>query len=134
MPLPSPVSQGKTELVPETRVDPDLWELFTAEITLEPYVGEDKHLNPIYGPGVTLRARPSEADVAVRGVGTIEQLSTGRVHVLTTRYIDIRDRLTLPNGTQPPILQVDLHYDENGPYFSTLYTGIVGFRQTTTSA
>jgi hypothetical protein len=116
------------------RVDYELWELFSSVVQIEPFLSQNEYQDPTFGDPSYYRARTEMGIQEVRNVQGTESLVTGRVHMLCVDPISPKDRLTLDTGDSPPILQVDRHNDEKGVYFTTLYTGMVGFRQTSTSA
>lgn len=90
-------------------------------IEWEPRTGLDQYGDAVYGSAVTVRCRVVEKQRMTRNVSGQEMVSTTTIYVLGTPGIDMEDRITLPDGTQPPILNVRMFPDENGPHHEEVY-------------
>lgn len=114
---------------------PDLLEMCRQTVTIEPFVSEsatgvitfgtpvsyDPNL-PTHGTRVTFRPRrirtPNGEELVARAEVWLD--AAGGVFPAVAQ----RDRVTLPDGTQPPILNIDQVVDENGtPEYLKLYLG-----------
>ena len=106
----------------------DYDELVTQVCYREAWSGQDDYAAPTYGTAVAHRCRVvhkptmvrnvvaarAEAESAVREVVSSAQVWTDAVGWST------KDRITLPDGTQPQILEVRRYPDENGSYTETV--------------
>lgn len=79
----------------------------TTPITQRLYLGQDSYGTPTYGPSVVILGR-LEASVRrfVDATGT-ERVSRSRLFLDESNVVSIRDQFVLPDGTSPPLLQVD---------------------------
>jgi hypothetical protein len=94
---------------------PSLQAMLTQTITLEPYQSQDAYGTPQYGSPVTLAARVEYRPRRVLTSLGEERVSRGRVFVDgAAPAFDLRDRLTLPDGTRPALLVAAPVYDEQG--------------------
>jgi hypothetical protein len=100
-------------------LDPALAAMMTSVITLEPAVGRDKYGKWSYGPPVTVHCYLMRRNVkAVDDQG--EELTSVAQLILAEpeTSVSTNDRLTLPDGTQLPIVEVLSSADETGsPYY-----------------
>ena len=88
--------------------------LMRDSVTLAPYASQAAYGEPSYGTPQTLRVRVVlRAARVVNHVGE-ERMSRCVIYVDGTVALDIRDRLTLADGTTSPILCIDSHRDHHG--------------------
>lgn len=96
-------------------MDPVLAALLTETVTLEAYTGtQDSYGTPQYAAPVQLPARVEYAPTRIVTAQGEERLSRARVFLDGTVTVDLRDRLTLPDTTQPALLVVAPMRDEVG--------------------
>ena len=101
----------------------EFYELMGNEVTREPFVSIDGFGEPNFGTATVLRAhithKPvltrtaagrSEVDQSVREVVSHAQVYTSNVGWTT------KDRITLPDGSQPLIIEVRTHSDQEGSH------------------
>ena len=91
-------------------------------ITVEPRTGIDPYTQPTYGAGVAYQCRIEGAVRQIRMADNTVKISNTTIYLAADYGISPMDRVTLPDGTQPPILRADAGDDENGPYIQVLYT------------
>ena len=97
-------------------------ELLTDEVTREAFVSQNDYGEATYGGAVTLKARVvGKPELVVTGAGEAsravrEVVATAKVYCSGVPAWDLRDRITLPDGTQPVILQVITYPDEDGEH------------------
>lgn len=101
----------------------DWSDLLNDTVTVEPYTGRDVYGKPTYGTAVSFAAR---VVYAARGVITQRGETirgTGEVWLSTTYVVAQQDRVTLPDGTSPAILDVARYPDEAGAHHVKLVFG-----------
>jgi hypothetical protein len=75
------------------------------EITWEPALTRDVHGQvATYGPAVQLECRVTYRNRMTRDTTGTEKISTTTIYVAGAPGIDVADRITLPDGSQPPII------------------------------
>lgn len=85
-------------------MDPALQALLTATVTIAPYTGQDAYGKAQYGPAQTVPARVQFRLQRLTDATGQERVSRAKVFVDGDVTLDLRDRVTLPDGTMPPIL------------------------------
>jgi hypothetical protein len=84
-----------------------LRDLLNQTVTVSTRASHDNYGQPSYGSGTSWSAYGSHKSGFVRDANG-ETVSVSSVwYVASTRVIDISDRITLPDGTTPPIVVVD---------------------------
>jgi hypothetical protein len=87
-------------------MDPELAEMLTQTITVEPFASEDARGKPSYGAPTSYRCRRVDRTTVVRTTDGREIVSRGFLIVAPPATIGEKDRLTLDNGRVVPILAV----------------------------
>ena len=101
-------------------------EFLTDEVTREEYTGQNDYGEPSFGGAVTLKARVVyKPELVATGAGQIsstvsEVVSTAKVYCSGVPQWGNRDRITLPDGSQPVILAVHTYPDETGEHHQVL--------------
>jgi hypothetical protein len=91
-------------------------------ITQVPYVSNDPYGQSVYGSPVTHRARIDYMSHLVQDVQGTERISSTQIYIATVLPFDVRDQITLPDGSQPGLIRVDRLADATGePWCVTLY-------------
>lgn len=92
-------------------------------VTISTRASHNNYGEPSYGSGTSYRARVLNAPAFKRGAGgeTVEIQTT--VWVASTGTISVDDRITLPDGTTPPIVLVERVPDEDGTHHHKLGLG-----------
>jgi hypothetical protein len=107
-------------------IDPEFYELMPSLILVRRYQGKDGFGNSLFGAAESIRCR---IDNNARNMGNTHRGGTtvSSTSLTTTIYCDyttppftIRDKLTMPDGSQPNISSAVVHNDENGPYHQVL--------------
>lgn len=80
--------------------------LFNRTITLEPRNALGKGGAETYGTAVTYPARVERRSKIIRGKDGTDKVSTARVYVGPDVPALVTDRITLPDGTHPEIMEV----------------------------
>ncbi len=86
---------------------PALVALLTQTVTQVPYTGQDAYGKPQYGPPVTRACRIQAQVNTVLVGGGQERRSQTVVYLNGDVPVNMRDRFTLEDGTQPTLQQVD---------------------------
>lgn len=94
----------------------DWLELMPSTITYERATAFDDYGKPsTYATAVSYRARVAYKTRKVTSrVNGEDVVSSGTVHTQVISTLNVNDRITLPDGTQPIILNWDTVFDENG--------------------
>jgi len=105
-------------------MEPQFRRLMSATVTIEPLTGTTGDGTPSYGPGVKVPAAivPQGSRFLSREADTAVDL--GMVFVDATVAVGMADRLTLPDGTQPPILGIFTAWDDRGPHHQEISVGL----------
>lgn len=83
-------------------------------ITREPYAGLDAYGQRTYGAAETYKARIEHRARLVRDAHGEERVSQVQVYLASTTIFDVKDRLTLPDGTTPLMLALERVPDHQG--------------------
>lgn len=97
--------------------------LMAVTLTIEPRVGVDRFSQPSYGPPHTCQAWIAEMPrrTTDKTQDTVWQISQAVVDPSET--VKMADRVTFPDGTQPPLLEIALAYDDKGLHHLELLFG-----------
>lgn len=88
--------------------------MLTETITQEVFAAQDAYGKPIYSAPVSLAARVEYKPRRVVDATGQERVSRATVFLDGTAVLGMRDRLTLPDGTSSPIMQLYGPRDVNG--------------------
>lgn len=98
----------------------DFLDLMPSTFWVEPYLGRNTYGAATYGPPAPYRGHKNDKTHFIRASSGEQIVSRGMVWLATNgASIGVEDRLTLPDGTKPKILDVNGGDDETG---ATLYT------------
>lgn len=95
-------------------MDAALLDLLRQTVTIEPYTGPDPFGAPGYGPPVEYPARVRREAKMVRASDGEERVSSTVVWLDGAAQVGPQDRITMPDGSHPPILAVESSPDETG--------------------
>ena len=95
-------------------MSPGLLRLLTDNITLETYTSLDDYGTPHYAAPITVPAFWDRSARLLRDSTGQERMSQHRVFLDGIVTLDLRDKLTLPDGTTAPILRLDSLRDFRG--------------------
>jgi hypothetical protein len=104
-------------------MEPQFLALLTQTLTIEPFVGEDRYSKKTYGPAFTCPAwiNPMPRRTTDKIQDTAWQITQAIVPDDVT--ITMQDRITMPDGSQPPLLEIAEGYDNNGLHHYELMFG-----------
>lgn len=97
----------------------ELVEMMNQEVILAPSTGLDEYNNPTLGAPVSVKCYIERQNKrAVDRVGR-EVISTAQIILAAPETtVTLNDQLTMPDGKQPPIINLIAAPDENGePYY-----------------
>lgn len=103
--------------------------LMASTVTIEEVASMDEYGKRTYGTGTTYQARVRQKIERVFNLQGREEWAKTKVwvapHSTTGAFptISPRSRVTLPDGTQPPLIAFERIYDENGPHHMILWFG-----------
>ncbi len=108
--------------------DDEFLELMPETITIEPVTGRDEYSARTFGTATSHRARVTTQVLRVLDFNGNINLSQTVVWVAPTPDAIPTDvladaRITLPDGTQPPLLSAAVVSDEDGPHHLKLMFG-----------
>jgi hypothetical protein len=98
-------------------------------VTVEPWTGQNPNGGATYGPAVAIaRARVVRGSKMFRDDRGQQVLSIATLYAGASEVrIGPKDRVTLPDGTQPPILgSPSVYPDESGDLVQTVHFGRAG--------
>lgn len=101
----------------------DWLDLMPATVKIERLTGRDRAGGPSYGPPSTYRARVNFKSHFVRGANGELVSARGTAWLATVDPITVRDRITLSDGTTPPMLVVNQESDESAPLYTRIDLG-----------
>jgi len=101
----------------------DFLDMMPATIIHSPFVSRDSYGQPTYGSSTNYRARIVYKDTIIRGVDGSELVSRQQCWVNGTPSIRPTDKVTLPDGTSPPIFNVEKFSDESGDHHVKIFFG-----------
>lgn len=104
-------------------VDPDLRELFPHSVTIAPFSSSNAYAESSFGSGVAYTARTEAKTRIFKRSDGIDIVAVAVTYLADAPTISTKDRITLPDGTQPPIVAVENMPDESGTYYTAVYTG-----------
>jgi hypothetical protein len=103
-------------------------EFYNDEVTRQEYTGQDGYGQPTHGTAVTHYCRVVYKPQLLRfsGAGEVqgtvrEVVSTAQIFVKSIVGWNLRDKVTMPDGTSPPILQIVTYPDEDGPHHEVIF-------------
>ena len=94
----------------------DFLETMVDKITWEQFIGNDENAMPQFGRTQTLQCRISPKTRQVLDKDNREVVSHCTIYPAYSPDISPKDRITLPDGDQPPILRVERPPDRDGPH------------------
>lgn len=102
-------------------LDPDLLALMPHTVTIAHKTGQDQYGAPTWGVATSWQARVESMVKMVRDANGLQAVSQSQVYLAGVAGTGIRDKVTLPNGTSPPILSVLTMPDETGNSYEVIY-------------
>jgi len=102
----------------------DWLDLMPSTVTYSTSTGRNSEGLPIQGTAVSYRARVNRK--AVRTTNRFsgqDEIAAGQVWLAAVLTPTIDDRITLPDGTQPVIVNWDTINDEVGPHHTVIFFG-----------
>lgn len=92
-------------------------------VAIEPFSAYNDYGEPTYGTAVSNNARIVQKTKMVRDAGGKEVVSTTQIYVNGSATVATTSRITLPDGTKPLILAIDITPDARGnAYLKVIYT------------
>jgi hypothetical protein len=105
---------------------PDVATLARQRVTIAPYTNDDGFGTPTYGAPVTHRARVTMGAMFKSKTTGEEIVAAGLVRLTRKVAVSTKDKLTLPDGDEVPILWVNDDPDELGRSATGIYFGRSG--------
>ncbi|MFG5121797.1 hypothetical protein [Methylorubrum sp. POS3] len=101
----------------------DLQDLFSSTVQHAAAVGYTRQGSATYGTPKPYRARVLYRARLVRDARGNSVVARGEAWIAGTPSVGLDDALTLPDGSNPPILTVELLMDEAGPSHVHVFFG-----------
>lgn len=103
-------------------IDPALQALCPNTVTISPWGSADGYGKATYGTAVSHTCLLVKMPKMVRTVTGQERVSTAQIYLTSAPGTSVKDKVTLPDGTTPVILQVDTYpSDSETAYFEVVY-------------
>jgi hypothetical protein len=100
-----------------------LLSLLKQTVTLAPYASQDAYGQVTWGAGVSTPCRIVQKNTKVLNPAGEEVLSTTRIYLDGSVSVTVRDKVTLPDATTPPILSIEDYPGASGTSFlKVVYT------------
>lgn len=97
--------------------------LLNQTVTIAPATGVDGYAQPTFGTGVLVNAVVFGKQKVVKNAQGQDVLSTAQTFVNGTTAVTTSSKITLPDGTTPPILAVATFPDADGTtHHKVIYT------------
>jgi len=101
----------------------DFLDMMPATIVHRPLTSRDEYNVPTYGDPTSYPARIVHKDTIIRGSDGSELVSRLQCWVGGIPSMGPEDSITLPNGTAPPIFNVEKFTDEGGDHHIKIFFG-----------
>ena len=101
----------------------DFKELCPHSITRAPFSSQDKFGKVTFGAGTAFSARVLTELTKVMDASGQEKMAETTVWIYGNPSFDVRDKITLPDATTPPILRIERFPDMDGAHHEKLYLG-----------
>lgn len=98
-------------------------DMMPRSVSIQPYTGQNGDGEPTHGAVADYRARVEGRIRYITTVDGSDRVPVRRVYVAATGGITVKDKITLPDGTSPPIVAVAIVDDEAGPHHIVVETG-----------
>lgn len=103
-------------------LDRQLSALFLDTVTIEPFEGREAYGKPVYGAKTTYPCRIEHLTRVDRYPGNTYAVDWANIYMDYVATLKVLDRLTMPDGSQPPIVEVQHQTDDKGPYATVILT------------
>jgi hypothetical protein len=104
-------------------IDSSLQALCPNTITISPWSSADGYGKPTYGAAVTHTCLLVRTPKMIRTVTGQEKVSMAQIYLTSAPGTSVKDKVTLPDGTTPVILNIDTYpSDTETSYFEVIYT------------
>lgn len=105
-------------------IDPRFLALMPSTLLVFKRSSRDKYGSPSFAStAVTYRCRVMDADHLSRTPENSDVVVAGKVIIFGVADITVDDKVRLPDGSEPVIVSVDQHDDEDGPHHTTISVG-----------
>lgn len=107
-------------------IDSALTALMVQSITIAAVATKDAYGKRTWGSASTInQCRVQTGDHKVLDSTGQEKVANGRVYVPGAPTLTLNDKMTLPDGSSPPILAINRFGDENGSHHTVIHYGSV---------
>ena len=86
------------------------------------FIGHDRYSQSSYSPDVEYVAFIENKQRIIRDVAGREVVSNATIYLDRVVRLTLNDRITLEDGSTPPIVSAQTFDDEYGPYVTVVYT------------
>lgn len=105
-------------------LDSPLAELMVDTVTIASVSTTDAYGKRTWATATSIpNCRVQSGDHKIVDVAGQEKVAMGRVYVPNAPTVSLNSRLTLPDGTSPPILGIDRVTDERGSHHTVIHYG-----------
>lgn len=104
-----------------SHLEDDYLELMDEQLLIEPRIGLDAYNNPIFGDAYSALCRVQRHYKMIRDTQGREVISSAHIYLYDAYPIQPEDKIVLPDGKAPVILNVTRISDDRGPYFTEIF-------------
>lgn len=107
-------------------IDSLLTDLMIESISVAAVASKDAYGKRTWGsPSTISNCRVQTGDHKILDSLGQEKVANGRIYVPGAPTLTLNDKITLPDGSSPPILSIERFGDENGSHHSVIHYGSV---------
>lgn len=99
----------------------DWFDLMPDTITVEPFLSRDSYGVPSYSASTNYKSRVIQKPTRVLAANGEEVVAKGVIWVGASPGITAEDRITLPDGSTPPIISVSSIPDDSGDHHEKVF-------------
>jgi hypothetical protein len=105
-------------------IDPRFLDMMPSILKVFKRSTRDKYGNPSFATvPVEYRCRVMDADHLTRTVENTDAVVAGKVIIFGIADVTLDDKVQLPDGSEPVLVSVDQHTDEDGSHHTTISVG-----------
>lgn len=95
-------------------------DLMTDTVKVSPFIKRDTYGDPTYGKLSSYKARVNYETHFIRAATGEQVVARGWAIMATVNPVSVNDKISLPDGSSPLILTVNVETDEKGPLYTRL--------------
>lgn len=105
-------------------IDPRFLDLMPSVLKVYKRSTRDQYGRPSFAAtAVEYQCRVMDEDRLTRTAENTDAVVAGKVIIFGVADVTLDDKIELPDGSEPVVVAVDQHDDENGPHHTTISVG-----------